>query len=238
MLRRRSGAQNGGAAQFRLLPVLIAAATILLGIKVGHVWDGVLALGPADARAEPEQARSAEEPSELGPKAAQAEETSGLARGSEPAKDAEPLSAAELSPSEIEVLQQLAGRREELDRRAADLQVRENLLKATEKRIEERIQELKQLEARIEATLVQRDAEAERKIKSLVKVYENMKPRDAARIFEQLGMDVLLEVAERMREQKIAPILADMDPQKAKELTVELATRKDLPIPPAPLSGG
>ena len=46
---------------------------------------------------------------------------------------------------------------------------------------------------------------------------------------EQLDMDILLDVTERMREQKMAPVLAAMDPEKAKSLTVELATRRRLP---------
>ncbi len=66
-------------------------------------------------------------------------------------------------------------------------------------------------------------------MKSLVKIYENMKSKDAARILEELDMDILLELAERMREAKMAPILAQMDLNKAKAITVELATRRQLP---------
>jgi flagellar motility protein MotE (MotC chaperone) len=44
-------------------------------------------------------------------------------------------------------------------------------------------------------------------------------------------MEVLLEVIERMKERKIAPILAQMNPQRAQTVTLELAQRRDLPIP-------
>ena len=57
-----------------------------------------------------------------------------------------------------------------------------------------------------------------------------MKPKDAARIFEQLDMVVLLDVIERMKERKSAPILAKMKPQRAKEITLELAQRRGLPV--------
>jgi len=56
-----------------------------------------------------------------------------------------------------------------------------------------------------------------------------MKPRDAARIFEELDMDTLLLVAERMKERKLAPLMAQMNPEKAKEMTVELARLRQLP---------
>jgi flagellar motility protein MotE (MotC chaperone) len=45
-------------------------------------------------------------------------------------------------------------------------------------------------------------------------------------------MDILLEVVSRMKERKVAPILAMMTPTKAKELTFELAQRQQLPVAP------
>ena len=57
-------------------------------------------------------------------------------------------------------------------------------------------------------------------------------PGDAARIFEALEMPVLLDVIERMREGKSAPILAAMDPLKAKEVTASLVERRALPTLP------
>ena len=66
-------------------------------------------------------------------------------------------------------------------------------------------------------------------MKSLVKIYESMKPKDAARIMQQLDMAVLLEVSERMREQKMAAILARMNGETAKTVTMELANRRLLP---------
>ena len=57
--------------------------------------------------------------------------------------------------------------------------------------------------------------------KGLVKVYEAMKPRDAATIFNDLEMPVLLQVVDRMKEAKAAPVLAAMQPDKARDLTAQ-----------------
>ena len=73
------------------------------------------------------------------------------------------------------------------------------------------------------------DEKEQEKIRSLVKIYENMKPKDAARIFEEIDMDVLLDVVDKMKEKKIAPILAKMNATRAKEITTELAERRKLP---------
>jgi flagellar motility protein MotE (MotC chaperone) len=62
-----------------------------------------------------------------------------------------------------------------------------------------------------------------------VKLYENMRPGDAATIFNGLDMHVLLEVVRRMNQRKAAPILAAMDPAKARALTAELARAPAIP---------
>lgn len=62
-------------------------------------------------------------------------------------------------------------------------------------------------------------------------IYENMKPKDAGRIFEELEMNVLLEVAEKMNNRRLAPILAKMDPKKARDVTEELFRLRSLPKP-------
>jgi flagellar motility protein MotE (MotC chaperone) len=159
-----------------------------------------------------------------------AETAGGDAAGQPAAKQFDPELASE---SELELLQRLAKRRTELDDRARDLDLREGMLKATEQRIDQKIGELKKIQETVEATIRKSDAEHDEKIQSLVKIYETMKPKDAARIFEQLDMPILLDVVERMREAKTAPILASMEPAKAKTVTAALAERRALPGGPA-----
>lgn len=138
-------------------------------------------------------------------------------------------SPSEFSQAEIELLQNLSRRRDELDSRERQIEMRENLMAATEKRIEERISELRRIESQIDSLLIKYDEQRQRQIDSLVKIYQNMKAKDAARIFERLDMNVLLEVAENMKSRSLAPILAEMDPNRAQKITVELATRRQLP---------
>ena len=75
------------------------------------------------------------------------------------------------------------------------------------------------------------DQQEDLKIQSLVKIYESMKPKDAARIFGELDINTLLKVAERMKERKLAPIMAKMNPDRAKEMTVALTKLRNLPLP-------
>ncbi len=132
---------------------------------------------------------------------------------------------------EVDVLQQLAKRREELDLRARQLDEREALIQAAEQRMEQKMAELKALQATVEDLLKARSEQEEAELKSLVKMYENMKPKAAAKVFEEMDMDVLLDVVERMNERKVAPILALVTPSRAKDITFELAHRRQLPMP-------
>lgn len=133
------------------------------------------------------------------------------------------------SQIEIDLLQSLSKRREELDAREQSLKLRESVLKATEMRIDEKINEIRELKVTVEELLAKYNEEERKKIMSLVKIYQNMKPKDAARIFEDLDMDVLLPVVDKISERKLAPILAKMNPEKAREVTEELAEQNQLP---------
>ena len=113
-----------------------------------------------------------------------------------------------------------AQRRQELETRAREIDVRDSLLKAAEKRIEQRLQELKELEARVNGTITKKDEEEAAKFKSLVGMYENMKAKDAAKVFDRLNMRVLVEVVNVMNPRRMADILGQMTPDVAERLTV------------------
>jgi flagellar motility protein MotE (MotC chaperone) len=103
--------------------------------------------------------------------------------------------------------------------------VRDSLLKAAEKRIERRLQELRELEARINGATAKKDEEEAAKFKTLVTMYENMKAKDAAKVFDRLNMRVLVEVVNVMNPRRMADILAQMTPEMAEKLTIEIAAR-------------
>lgn len=133
------------------------------------------------------------------------------------------------SPEQMQLLEDLAKRRQQLDSREKMLDTREALMKASEKQIDTKLTEMTELKDQIEKLLGQQEAEEEGKIKSLVKIYEGMKPKDAANIFNQMDMSVLLQVVSKMSERKSAPVIAAMDTARANELTVRLTEMNKLP---------
>ncbi len=130
-----------------------------------------------------------------------------------------------ISPSERALLERLQARRQELEARAREIDIRENLLKAAEKRIEGRAEELKGTEARIATATEQKTSDDGARFKGIVTMYEGMKPKDAAKVFDRLEMGVLFEIASQIAPRKMSDILGLMSPEAAERLTVELARR-------------
>jgi len=133
------------------------------------------------------------------------------------------------SASQIDVLNGLSKRRRELDAREGQLNTQANMIAAAEMRVDAKIAQLQKLQAQMNALLVQRDDAQKAQISSLVKTYSTMKAKDAARIFNNLPDEVLVPVAHDMKSDIMAVVLANMNPDAAKSLTIKLADRLTLP---------
>ncbi len=225
--------------RMRLLPILILTLVLVCFLRLGDVWQDLVLIGPREAVAQVAEKKKVAErkkaPETGDPKKADEETRSdaGKAEAAKPEAEAadtpERIDPATLSPSEVAVLQALGQRRQKLDMHRRELETRAGVLKATEAQIDEKIARLKKIEASIQAMIEKQDALREEQLKSLVKVYESMKPKDAARILDRLDIEILLEVTGRMRESKMAAIMAKMTPTRAEELTVRLARQPYLP---------
>jgi flagellar motility protein MotE (MotC chaperone) len=131
----------------------------------------------------------------------------------------------QVSPAERAILERLQARRQELEARAREIDIRESLLKSAEKRIESKVEELKAVEARITTSGEQKSEADVARFKGIITMYEGMKPKDAAKVFDRLEMPVLLEIATQIAPRKMSDILGLMQTEAAERLTVEMARR-------------
>jgi flagellar motility protein MotE (MotC chaperone) len=198
----------------RLLPITIFALGGLLAVKSAEL------VRSAAAAAEQSNAPAATSFLPARPAPAPA---SFPAPGQPVAPPAADDTAAPVEDGERTVLLELRQRREQLDGREAALAGRESLLTAAERKLAERVAEMQALQTKLEALDASRQERDNAGWQGLVKLYEAMKPRDAATIFNELGMPVLLQVVDRMKEAKAAPVLAAMQPDKARDVTAQLA---------------
>jgi flagellar motility protein MotE (MotC chaperone) len=221
---------------FRLIPILLVAVGCLAVLKVaGILLDGgyILMDEPQGRKLSwaqetlnfPVPGGKIEPPDVTGSVEARKEEPPSGISETRPAETVVSQVPQQVSPTERAVLERLQERRQELETRAREVDIRESLLKAAEKRIESKVDEMKGVESRIAAAAQQKEEADNARFKSLVVMYENMKPKDAGRIFDRLEMSVLIEVASRIKPQKMSDILAQMSAEAAEKLTVELARR-------------
>lgn len=233
----------------RLLHVTIAALAGLLVLKSVAIVRAAAPNSPAPAAAAPATppapAQPAAAPAAVPPAAATAAAQAPASTPptlQPPARQPSDPPPAPVSEAERALLQDLRKRRTELDTREAAVALRENVLASAEKRISVRVDELTGLQKRLESLEASRRERDETSWAGLVKVYETMKPRDAAAIFNDLDMAVLLPVLDRMKESKAAPVLAAMQPERARLVTADLAQlrNKRNTVPPAasPALGG
>jgi len=205
-----------------LLPFAILLGVMVATMRVADVWDlassGKLALHSA-------QAEDAFAPATAPvPSSSPSHEAQG-----ETKKEPQPPSDAETSSAETDVLKQLSERREQLEKRSRDLDTREALLKITEQRVAQKIKEMESLRQQVQSLVDQAGSGQQAQLDNLVKIYETMKPDEAAKIFETLDMPILLGVIQKMKPARTAPIMAKLPPEKAKEVTVALTKQDQLP---------
>jgi flagellar motility protein MotE (MotC chaperone) len=126
------------------------------------------------------------------------------------------------SPAEREILEKLKDRRTEIEARDRELEMRDSLLRTTERKIDEKIGQLRTLEGQIESSQANKN-DPKQRFKPLVTMYESMKPKEAARVFDRLDIKVLMDLVQQMNPRKVSEILAAMEPSAAERLTVALA---------------
>lgn len=225
----------------RLLPTTMAMIIVVIIAKAAVLLNGILSdkqmasfMTPAQAAVDHLEDTPRPVPvkgSPATPKAADTKAPSTKAtdtrtmgtRTADAKPSGEPPASDEVSPSERALLLNLRERRQELDARAKALNEREAVVGAAEQKLDTRVSELKILQKNLEALNTAQKEKAEAGWQSMVKLYEAMKPRDAAAIFNDLSMPVVLQVIDRMKDARAAAVLSNMTPEKARDVTSGLA---------------
>lgn len=218
------------ARKIRLLPIVIAVVAITLAVRLGEMAFGVELSPAGPALAEEKKAKEPPKADKAKAKTVATEPDSSKTK--DESKDRPPSIdfPVDFTPAEVAVLQALADRRDGLIKQEKELDARERLLGAAEGRLDKRIVELQQLRDAIEALVRQFDEQEKAELQSIVKIYETMKPQDAAAILADLEMPILLSIMEVMKERKSASILAAMEPERAREVTTELAREREIDL--------
>ncbi|WP_376091948.1 MotE family protein [Roseomonas sp. CCTCC AB2023176] len=208
----------------RLFPVLAAATLAVAVVKADLLWRAAAPPARAASPGTPSAGPASSGTSTAPPAAAAESRRTAPSNATPPAPSDPPPSPAEAA--EREILTALRARRAEIEAREAALAAREAVFAAAERRLTARLDDLAALQARLEAADRARAEREETGWRGLVRTYETMRPRDAAAVFDDLELPVLVGIVARMREAKAAPILGAMRPDRARSLTAELSRHR------------
>lgn len=200
--------------KFRLLPIFIFMAVLSLTIKVSSTYNMYKETFSHNIKIVPVSAVA---------KDALEQETDKLNKllQKENQKNAK-INPPSFTNSEIAILQELAERREALDIRSQEIDKRALQLKVAEEEIDKKIVQLKEYEQRLNKLISQYSQKEQENVSSLVKLYTSMKPKDAARIFNTMNLDISTAILKGMKPSASSAILSQMNSEKAQAITAEL----------------
>jgi flagellar motility protein MotE (MotC chaperone) len=208
--------------KIRFLPILIIISILVFFTKITGIYQlsnqyfkDIFTLNVSLAQAEAPEGRKKEVKPEY-------------VVSKEKPENINPQQNSQFDATEIDILQNLAKRRQEIDNWAKEVSTKEAVLKSAQDQLDQKIATLAKLQDELTQLLKAYNEKEDMKIKSLVKIYETMKPKDSAKIFENLDMNILLRVIDCMDQRKVAPILAFMSPESATAVTAAFANQKKL----------
>ncbi len=204
--------------KIRILPIFIFLAFLTLTVKINNVFDlynhpetkNKITIGQTQAQAVDNTSKETQELTKV-------LNTTPTDRQD---KNAQPQNA--FTQSEILILQELAERREALDAKSKEIDKRTVQLKIAEEEIDKKLLQLKNYEQKLENLIKQFNQKDQENMTSLIKLYTSMKPKDAARIFNTLDMEITVALLRGMKPSTSSAILSQMDSERARIVTSEL----------------
>lgn len=200
--------------------LLIASAVLRTAIGAGEAF----------ARESPPESASAQPATEAhtGPDTADQGSQDHLAAVADPAQRApsgQPMVQRIADEDLMPLIEALNRREARVKQREEDLDVRLQALSLAEKEINKKLEELEAAERQLRETLALAQTAAEDDLTKLTDVYANMKPKQAAALFEEMDPEFAAGFLGRMKPDAAAAIMAGLTPGTAYTISVVLAGR-------------
>jgi len=213
--KKRSGGRRLSAGVLAICGVALLKALLAFGIFIADNSEKAEVLSPHEAQAEE---------SAPAPAAGQAG-TTPTEQGAADGKALEPP-VVDLTPEMVAYVKE---REAALERKEAELREREAYLAKMEKELEQKLKELlslqekmKTVQEEIQRYQAQREEESSQQLRSLGKIYSTMKPKEAAKLLENLEEELVVRIIATLPPDQAADILANMDVKKAAKISTAL----------------
>jgi len=115
----------------------------------------------------------------------------------------------------LDKLYKLTERKKELDLREEDINKKAKEIDQQKTYVEQKLKELEEYRIKISSMLQDRVKADAAKIDNLVQIYTNMRPGQAAKVFETMDEDLVIEILSKMKKKTAADVLNLMKAEKA-----------------------
>ncbi len=209
MVLKKRAEKNKNKKSFPMTPIFSFAACILVVFLLIEKFDDI---------------ESYVSKIEIGLGAAQAETASAAAEVTPTAPVEAPVATiSENKEDSADYLFKLAERKKELDVREEELNKKASEIVKQKLDIEAKLKQLEESREKIAGMLKERIATDSQKVDNLVQVYSNMKPIQAAKVFETMDEDLVIEILGRMKKKNAADILNLVKIEKAQKFSERYA---------------
>ncbi len=124
----------------------------------------------------------------------------------------------------VDVMAELEKREAAVKKKEEELRRKEKYLNQVQKETEQKLNKLIAIQEEIKAYRQEKASAQSGKLRALVKIYESMKPKGAAKLLENLDEDLVVKIVSNMKTATAASILANMSPEKAVKISKALTT--------------
>jgi len=192
----------------RLLSVALCVLIAVLVVKLAVTVVGALRSGPEISGEVPEAMAKDEKPK------AEAENVAMV--------DTAKIKTGTPAGESLSVLQQ---KEMDIRKREQQLNDKEERLGKLEKEVEQKVKDLLVLQKQILSVQNEKQEAVNTKVRGLAKIYGTMKPKEAARLLENLDDRLVMNIIATMSSDQAAAILALMEVKKAAKISEALSNR-------------
>ncbi len=201
----------------RLLSIALCSLIGILVVKLGVTIIGSLSYQEVvESAGVPEVMAVEQKPKAEAAKAVPKPESYALAQVDKPQKPKQTGTTGE----SVHALQQ---RELELKKKEDQLREKEDRLAKLEKEIEQKVKDLLVLQKEMLAARTEKQESQNTKVRSLAKIYGTMKPKEAAKLLENLDDKLVMGIIQTMTPDEAAAILALIEVKKAAKISEALS---------------
>lgn len=133
-----------------------------------------------------------------------------------------------LDENQIKVLYALSGKEKNTNHteEMTELAKQRKLLELAHEQINKRLEDIEAAKKDLQGKKEELTKDEKQNVEQMVKMYEAMKPQQAADIFNKLELTSLVQIIKHMNQKKASLIVASMESNRARQLTIELLRSK------------